>query len=226
MQVQDEIRFSAAPVFSDFSLKTSSLERVRGTLIYAQGDPADAVFYIRQGHVKLTVLSSAGKEAVVSMLGAGTFFGETCLALDSLRSSSAAAVTNCVLTKIAKSEMSRTLKTQPAFSEFFLSQVLCRNMQLEAELADQLCNSCEQRLARILWMLSNGGQNGGSSPAIPRVNQETLAAMVGTTRPRISVLLSKFKKNGLIEYDKGLHVKGALVNVMLRDKKYPEAANF
>jgi CRP/FNR family cyclic AMP-dependent transcriptional regulator len=222
MQVQDEIRFSAAPVFSDFSLKTSSLERVRGTLIYAQGDPGAAVFYIRQGHVKLTVLSSAGKEAVVSMLGTGHFFGETCLALDSLRSASAVAVTNCVLTKIARSEMSRALKTQPAFSEFFLSHVLSRNMQLEAELADQLCNSCEQRLARILWVLSNGGQNGGSSTAMPRVNQETLAAMVGTTRPRISVLLSKFKKNGLIEYDKGLHVKGALVNVMLR----PEAANF
>src|SRR5438034_368820 len=174
--------------------------------IFVQGSPADAVFYIEKGKVKLTVLSARGKEAVVAILGSGDFFGEGSLAGQPLRMATATSMTECSILRVNKETMIRTLHDEHAFSELFMSYLLSRNTRIEEDLVDQLFNSSEKRLARILLLLTRFGKEGQHELVVPRVSQETLAEMVGTTRSRVSFFMNKFRKLGLIDYNGGLHV--------------------
>ena len=189
-------------------------------IIFRQGDPADAIFYLRQGKVKLTVTSQQGKEAIVAILGAGEFFGEGCLAGQSLRVSTAIALADCTCARIEKARMARMLHEQHAVSELFVTHLLSRNIRYEEDLVDQLFNSSEKRLARILLLLAHFGKEGRSEAVLPRINQENLAQMVGTTRSRVSHFMNKFKKLGFVDYDGssgGLTVHSSLLSVILRD---------
>jgi CRP-like cAMP-binding protein len=186
--------------------------------IFRQGQPADSLFYLRRGKVKLSVTSQQGKEAIVAILSAGEFLGEGCLAGQPLRMATAVAMTNCTLDKIEKSLMAQKLHEQHDISELFVKHLLSRNIRYEADLVDQLFNSSEKRLARILLLLSHFGKESRAEPVIPRVNQDTLAQMVGTTRSRISHFMNRFREHGLIDYnDAGLTVHSGLLNVVLHD---------
>ena len=186
-------------------------------VIFSQGDPADAVFYIQKGKIKIVVTSKRGKQAVVSVLGAGEFFGDGCLAGQPLRLATAIAVSECTTTRIEKAEMVRVLHDQPEFSEMFMAHLLTRNTRAEADLVDQLFNSSEKRLARTLLLLANYGKEREPEPISTRITQETLADMIGTTRSRVSVFMNKFRKLGLIEYNGHLKVNSALLNVVLHE---------
>jgi CRP/FNR family transcriptional regulator, cyclic AMP receptor protein len=185
--------------------------------IFAQGDAADSVFYIQDGQVKLSVISELGKEAVVALHGKENFFGEGCLSGQSLRLASAAAMTDCVIMRLDKTAIVRVLHEQPKFSEMFLSYILARNARVEADLVDQLFNSSEKRLARLLLLMANFGKEGRPEPVIAKVSQETLAEMVGTTRSRVSHFMNKFRKLGFIEYNGDLEIHNSLLNVILHD---------
>ena len=187
----------------------------KNQVIFAQGDPADAVFYLERGQVKLAVLSKAGKSAIVAMLGPGDFFGEGCLAGQPLRMASASAMTDVSLVRIARQAMTRLLHERSAFSERFMAHLLARNVRFEEDLVDQLFNSSEKRLARVLLLLARFGKEGTTEPVIPKISQEVLAEMVGTTRPRISGFMNKFRKLGFIDYNGGLHIHSSLLNVLL-----------
>lgn len=186
-------------------------------VIFAQGDPADSVFYIQEGSVKLAVVSPSGKEAVVGLLSDGFFFGEGCLAAQPLRMASAVAMSDCSIVEVKKSVMIRILHDEPEFSEMFIAHLLTRNIRIEEDLIDQLFNSSEKRLARILLLLANFGKDSRPEEVIPQISQETLAEMVGTTRSRVSFFLNKFRKLGFIEYNGGMHVHTSLLNVILHD---------
>ncbi len=179
--------------------------------------PADAVFYIEKGKVKLTVLSTRGKEAVVAILGSGDFFGEGCLAGQPLRMATATAMTECSILRLQKETMVRMLHNEPALSELFMAYLLSRNVRIEEDLVDQLFNSSEKRLARILLLLTRFGKDGQHEPVVPKISQETLAEMVGTTRSRVSFFMNKFRKLGFIEYNGGLNVHSSLLNIVLHD---------
>lgn len=183
--------------------------------IFAQGDPADAVFYIERGQVKLTVVSPRGRSAVVAMLDPGDFFGEGCLAGQAVRMATAAAVTDVSVVRIAREAMIRLLHERSAFAERFMAHLLARNVRVEEDLVDQLFNSSEKRLARVLLLLSRFGKEGTSEPVVLNISQEVLAEMVGTTRPRISGFMNKFRKLGFVEYNGGLHIHSSLLNVLL-----------
>ena len=185
--------------------------------IFAQGDAADSVFYIQDGQVKLSVISELGKEAVVALHGKENFFGEGCLSGQSLRLASAAAMTDCVIMRLDKTAIVRVLHEQPKFSEMFLSYILARNARVEADLVDQLFNSSEKRLARLLLLMANFGKEGRPEPVIAKVSQETLAEMVGTTRSRVSFFMNKFRKLGFIDYNGDLEIHNSLLNVILHD---------
>jgi CRP-like cAMP-binding protein len=186
--------------------------------IFRQGQPADSLFYLRRGKVKLSVTSHQGKEAIVAILSAGEFLGEGCLAGQPVRMATAVAMTNCTLDKIDKSLMAQKLHEQHDISELFVKHLLTRNIRYEADLVDQLFNSSEKRLARILLLLSHFGKESRAEPVIPRVNQDTLAQMVGTTRSRISHFMNRFREHGFIEYDDaGLTVNSGLLSVVLHD---------
>ena len=187
--------------------------------IFLQGDPADSVFYLRKGKVKLSVISPEGKEAIVALLGAGDFFGEGCLAGQPLRISTAIAVMDCTLMRIAKQAMTRMLHEQHDMSELFVRHLLSRNIRFEGDLVDQLFNSSEKRLARILLLLSHFGKESRAETVLPRINQESLAQMVGTTRSRVSHFMNKFKKHGFIEYNNSgnITVNNGLLSVVLHD---------
>jgi CRP-like cAMP-binding protein len=189
-------------------------------LVFSQGDPSDAIFYIQKGKIKLTVVSTQGKEAVVAIVGAADFFGEGCLTGQLLRSATATALSECSIVRLEKKATIRVLHEEPAFSELFLSYILSRNMRLEEDLVDQLFNSSEKRLARVLLLMANFGKEGKPEPVIPKISQETLAEMVGTTRSRVSFFMNKFRKLGLIQYNgtmEGLEVHSSLLNVVLHD---------
>ena len=188
-----------------------------GGIVFAQGAPANSVFYLQDGGVKLSVLSSAGKEAVVAMLGPGDFLGEGCLAGQPLRMGTAKAVMRTALLRIPKRDMIRMLHEHPAFSDRFLSHMLTRNIRIEEDLIDQLFNSSEKRLARTLLLLARYGKEDTTQRVLPKLSQETLAEMVGTTRSRVNFFMNKFRKLGLIEYNGGLKVKGSLLSVVLHD---------
>lgn len=188
-----------------------------GNGIFAQGDPGNAVFYIQEGRVKLTVVSRQGKEAVIGILGAGDFFGEGCLAGQSRRMSSAAAMSECSIMRLEKTALMRVIREEPDFAEMFLMHVLSRNIRFEADLVDQLFNSSEKRLARVLLLLANFGKAGEPQTVIPKISQETLAEIIGTTRSRVSFFMNRFRKMGFIDYNGGLEVHSSLLNVVLHD---------
>lgn len=188
-----------------------------GDVIFAQDDPADAVFYIQSGDIKIVVTSEQGKEAVVGILRPGEFFGEGCLISQPTRLASAVAVSACEVTCVEKAEMLRLLHAEQDFSEFFMEHLLTRNGRIEADLVDQLFNSSEKRLARTLLLLASFGKDGAPQPITAKVSQETLAAIVGTTRSRISFFMNKFRRLGFIEYNGHLEVHSSLLTVLLRD---------
>jgi CRP-like cAMP-binding protein len=190
---------------------------IKNQRVFSQGDPADAIFYIQTGKVKLTVVSKQGKEAVVAILGAQDFFGEGCLAGQPLRMASAAAMSECSIMRLEKASVLRMLRDQAGFSELFLHYLLSRNIRIEEDLVDQLFNSSEKRLARVLLLLANFGKEGKVEPVIPKISQETLAEIVGTTRSRVSFFMNRFRKLGFIEYNGGLEVHSSLLNVVLHD---------
>src|SRR5438876_8596837 len=186
-------------------------------IVYTQGESADAVFYIRSGKVKSTVVSEQGKEAVVALLGTGDFFGEGCLTGQPLRLATVSAMTECVIVRIAKADITRVIHDEPAFAELFIAHLLARNSRVEEDLVDQLFNSSEKRLARILLLLANFGKEGRPEPVVPKISQEMLAEMVGTTRSRISHFMNKFRKLGFLDYNGRLEVHSSLLHVVLHD---------
>ena len=188
-----------------------------GAAIFAQGAQANAVFYVQEGGVKLAVLSSAGKEAVVAILGPGDFFGEGCLAGQPLRMGTAKAVMRTELLRIPKSDMVRLLHENPEFSDRFIGHMLTRNIRIEEDLVDQLFNSSEKRLARTLLLLARYGREDATHRVLPKLSQETLAEMVGTTRSRVNFFMNKFRKLGFIEYNGGLKVHNSLLTIVLHD---------
>jgi CRP-like cAMP-binding protein len=185
--------------------------------IFVQGDQANAVFYIKKGKVKLTVVSKQGKEAVVAILGVGDFFGEGCLKAQAFRMSTAIAMSECSVMSLEKPVVVRLLHEEPAFAELFVAHLLSRNIQIEEDLVDQLFNNSEKRLARVLLMLANFGKEGKPETLIPKISQETLAEIIGTTRSRVSFFMNRFRKFGFIDYDGGLEVHSSLLNVVLHD---------
>ena len=186
--------------------------------VFAQGDAADAVFYIESGKIKLTVVSKSGKEAVIAILAEGSFFGEGCLAGQTLRISTARAVTRSILIRVPQSVMLERLHGEPAFAERFLAFMLARNVRMEADLVDHLFNSSEKRLARLLLLMANFGQESKPIPLIAKMSQETLADMIGTTRSRVSFFLNRFRELGFIDYDgDGMQVNSSLISVVLHD---------
>ena len=186
-------------------------------VIFSQGDAADAVFYIQAGKVKLTVVSQQGKEAVVAILEEGAFLGESCLAGQTIRTAAATALEDSTIVRIGKDAMIRVLHQEPTFAELFMAYLLTHTIRIEEDLVDQLFNSSEKRLARILLLLAHFGKEGKPEAVIPKISQETLAEMVGTTRSRVSFFMNKFRKLGYIYYNKVLHVHSSLLNVVLHD---------
>src|SRR3990172_4074682 len=189
----------------------------RKQIIFAQGDPADAVFYVQKGRVKLTVVSKQGKEAIVALLGADEFFGEGCLAGQPLRMSTATANEDTTVVRLRKKAMVRRLHTDPRFSDLFTTYLLSRNIRYEEDLVDHLFNSSEKRLARVLLLLAHFGKEGRPESVIPRISQETLTGMIGTTRSRVSHFMNKFRKLGFVDYNGGMRVHSSLLNIVLYD---------
>jgi CRP-like cAMP-binding protein len=185
--------------------------------IFAQGDAADAVFYLQKGKVRLTVVSKGGKEATIGILGEGDFFGEGSLAGQFVRMSSATTMTDCAVMRIDKKAMMEALHREHEFSDLFVAYLLGRNIRYEADLVDQLFNSSEKRLARILLLLAHFGKEGKPETVIPKISQEMLAEMIGTTRSRVSFFMNRFRKLGFIHYNGGLQVHSSLLNVVLHD---------
>lgn len=188
--------------------------------IFRQGDPADSVFYIQDGEVKVCVTSEQGKEAIVALHGNGDFFGEGCLTGQPLRLATVAAMSDCVIMRLDKAAIVQVLHEQPKFAEMFMSYLLARNARVEEDLVDQLFNSSEKRLARVLLLMANFGKEGRPEPIIAKVSQEMLAEMIGTTRSRVSTFMNKFRKLGFIEYNGGLAVHNSLLNVVLHDNPH------
>jgi len=185
--------------------------------IFAQGDPSDAVFYIKEGKVKLTVVSKNGKEATIGILSKGDFFGEGCLTGQPLRMCTAIALTDCSVMRIEKKAMMEVIHREHSFSDMFVAYLLTRNIRYEEDLVDQLFNSSEKRLARILLLLAHFGKDGKPEVAIPHISQETLAEMVGTTRSRVNLFMNRFRKLGFVHYDGELEVHSSLLNIVLHD---------
>ncbi len=191
----------------------------RKHLIFAQGDVADSVCYIKKGKIKVTVVSKQGKEAIVAILGADEFLGEGCLIGQPKRLATATAMTDCQVMRVDKAEILNVLRDEPAFSKMFISHILARNARVEEDLVDQLFNSTEKRLARILLLLANFGKEGRPEPIIAKISQETLAEMIGTTRSRVSHFMNKFRKMGFIDYNGHLEVHSSLLSVVLNDQR-------
>jgi len=196
--------------------KTSLISPKKHT-IFSQGDAAEAVFYIQAGKVKLTVVSKQGKEAVVAILERGAFFGESCLAGQVIRTATASAVEDSTIVRIDKDAMIRVLHEEPTFAELFMAYLLEHTIRIQEDLVDQLFNSSEKRLARVLLLLAHFGKEGKPETVIAKISQETLAEMIGTTRSRVSFFMNKFRKLGFIEYNGELHVHSSLLNVVLHD---------
>jgi CRP/FNR family transcriptional regulator, cyclic AMP receptor protein len=188
--------------------------------VFSQGDPGDAVFYIQEGKVKVCVVSEQGKEAVVALHGSGNFFGESCLNGHPLRMATVVTMTECVIMRLEKAAIVRVLLDEPKFSEMFMAYLLSRNSRVEEDLVDQLFNSSEKRLARVLLLMANFGKEGKPETVIAKISQETLAEMVGTTRSRVSKFMNKFRKLGFIEYNGTLEVHNSLLNVVLHDNPH------
>src|ERR1700730_16375777 len=215
-----ELPFDLEAFLSEAGRGTTKSTYEQDKVIFSQGEAADSIFYISKGKVKLTVHSEHGKEAVVAILGSGDFCGEGCLAAQPRRMATAAAMTECLITRLDKGAMIRVLHDQPEFSEKFMSHLLTRNIRVEADLVDQLFNSSEKRLARMLLILAKFGKEGKPEPVIAKVSQEMLAEMIGTTRSRVSFFMNKFRKLGLIDYNGHLEIHSSLLNVVLHDEPH------
>jgi CRP/FNR family cyclic AMP-dependent transcriptional regulator len=210
-------RFNAQEFLDSAGVKRTIVAHPRGGRIFSQGDPATDVLYIQDGGVRLSVVSKTGREAVIAMLGPGEFFGEGCLAGQSVRMGTATAITPSTVLSIEKQQMVRLLHEQPDLSDRFLSHVLTRNIRIEEDLVDQLFNSSEKRLARALLLLARYGKDDTPVRTIPKLSQEILAEMVGTTRSRVNFFMNKFRKLGFIEYNGGVEIKKSLLSVVLHD---------
>ncbi len=214
---QKQLNFDPDTFLSTIDEGRKALHVGKKQTVFAQGDPTDAVFYIQKGKIKLTVISSNGKEATIGILGEGDFFGEGCLAGQKLRMGSATAITHSDILRIEKKVMMEALHREHKMSDMFIAYLLGRNIRYEEDLVDQLFNSSEKRLARILLLLAQFGKEGVPQTVIPEISQATLAEMVGTTRPRVNFFLNRFRKLGFIHYDGGLQVHSSLLNVVLHD---------
>jgi CRP-like cAMP-binding protein len=200
-----------------------SIDRYREQkIVFSQGDPADAIFYIQNGKVKVTVLSEQGKEAVVAIHGADEFFGEGCLAGQMHRIATAVTMMESVIVRLERAAVVRVIHEEPAFSELFVAYLLSRTIRVEADLVDQLFNSSEKRLARVLLLLANFGKEGKPEPIIAKISQETLAEMIGTTRSRVNFFMNKFRKMGFIDYNGHIEVHSSLLNIVLHDQSHIE----
>ena len=216
---KNESTFDPAVFLAHAGLGRRIVEIKDGESFFTQGDPADSVFYLRHGRAKLTVVSQAGKEATITLLGAGDFVGEAALAaVPGLRLSTATAINNCTALKITRDEMIRVMHQEHEFSDLFLKFLLERSMRTQADLVDQLFNSSEKRLARILLLMAEFGKPGDRETSIPPVTQETLAEMIGTTRSRVSFFMNRFRKLGFISYNGRIQVHKSLLNVVLLDQ--------
>jgi CRP/FNR family transcriptional regulator, cyclic AMP receptor protein len=191
---------------------------LKDEFVFTQGEPADSVFYIQSVKVKKTIVSEQGKEAVIALLGTGDFVGEGCLTGEPLRLATVSAMMECVIVRISKADITRVIHEEPAFAELFIAHLLARNLRVEEDLVDQLLNSSEKRLARVLLLLSSFGKEGRPEPIIAKISQETLAEMIGTTRARVSFFMNKFRQLGLIDYNGHSEVHSSLLNVVLHDK--------
>ncbi len=210
-------KFDAQAFLDSAGVDRRVVEYRRGDVVFAQGDPGDHVLYIQRGGVKLSVLSKAGRQAVVAMLGPGEFFGEGCLAGQGLRMGSATATTPSTILVVDREQMARLLHEEHALSDRFIAHILARNMRIEEDLIDQLFNSSEKRLARTLLLLARYGRPNRPLRAVPPISQETLAEMIGTTRSRVNFFMKKFQRLGFIDYSAGLKVNNSLLTVVLHD---------
>ncbi len=217
IKLTGKIVFNAQAFLDSAGVSRKIVEYRRAEKIYAQGDPATSVMYIQTGGVKLSVVNEVGKEAVVAILGPGDFFGEGCLAAQDIRMGTATAITPTAVLVIEKDEMMRVLHTEHALSDRFLSYMLSRNIRIEEDLVDQLFNSSEKRLARTLLLLARYGKEAQPQKLLPKVSQEMLAGMIGTTRSRVSFFMNKFRKLGFIHYNGGLQVHNSLLSVVLHE---------
>jgi len=195
----------------------------KNDVVFFQGDPADAVFYVQKGKLKITVVSERGKEAVASLLGPDEFFGEACMAGQARRLVTVSAMTDATVMRIEKPEMVRLVQEQPDFSQMFMTHILNRTIRVEADLIDQLFNSSERRLARLLLLLANYGNEGRPEPIIAKISQETLAEMIGTTRSRVSFFMNRFRKLGFISYNGHIEVHKSLLNLVLHEQPHIKA---
>jgi len=189
-------------------------------IVFSQGDPADAVYYVQKGKLKVTVVSDRGKEAVAALVSPGEFFGEACMAGQLKRLVTVSAMTDAVVVRIGKLEMSGLIREQPGFSQIFTTHILNRTIRVEADLIDQLFNSSERRLARLLLLLANYGNEGKPEPIIAKISQETLAEMIGTTRSRVSFFMNRFRKLGFISYNGHIEVHKSLLNLVLHEQPH------
>jgi CRP/FNR family transcriptional regulator, cyclic AMP receptor protein len=212
------INFDPKDFLAKVGVGKTIVEFHKNQKVFSQGDVADTVFYIQSGQVKLTVISEQGKEAVVAILEPVQFFGESCMNGHLIRIATTTAMEDCVITVITKAAMITALHDEPTFSELFMAYLLTRNSRIEEDLIDQLFNSSEKRLARLLLLLANFGKEGSPQPISPNISQETLAEMIGTTRSRVSHFLNKFRRLGLIDYNGHIEVRSSLMDAVLRDK--------
>ncbi len=210
--------FDAEAFLARAGLGRKILSLKKDAVAYAQGDPADAIFYVQKGRLKVTVTSAQGKEATIALVGAGEFLGENCMiSAHPVRLATASAMTECALLRISKTEMVRALNQEHAFSNVFVSYLLTRNARMQADLVDQLFNSSEKRLARILLLLAQFGKESKPETVVAKISQETLADMIGTTRSRVSFFMNRFRKLGFIEYNGEIRVHNSLLNIFLQE---------
>jgi CRP/FNR family cyclic AMP-dependent transcriptional regulator len=228
MTSKDRPSFSPKSFLAEANGGRHIVEYRKDQIVFSQGESADAVFYIQKGQVKVTVLSEQGKEAIVALQGPDEFLGEGCLNGQRKRLATATAMTECAIMRVERTEMLRVLRDEPAFSEMFISHILARNARVEEDLVDQLFNSTEKRLARLLLLLANFGKEGRPEPIVAKISQETLAEMIGTTRSRVSHFMNKFRQLGFIEYNGHLEVHSSLLSVVLSEQSRsvkPEASS-
>jgi CRP/FNR family transcriptional regulator, cyclic AMP receptor protein len=216
-KTRDVRRFDPALFFETAAQGRTISKHRKAEIIFSQGDDADAVFYIKKGKIKVTVVSKQGKEAVVAILGTDEFVGEGCLIGQPKRLATASAMSDCVTMRVDKTEIQRLLQDEPTFSQMFVSHILARVSRVEEDLVDQLFNSTEKRLARLLLLLANFGKEGRPEPLMAKITQETLAEMVGTTRSRVSHFMNKFRQAGFIDYNGHLEVHSSLLSVVLAE---------
>jgi CRP/FNR family transcriptional regulator, cyclic AMP receptor protein len=214
----DQVAFDPREFLAKVGEGKTIVEYRKDDVVFAQGDAADAIYYIQKGRLKVVVISEQGKEAVVGMLEPGQFFGEGCMNGHALRIATTTAMEACLVTAINKAAMLAALHNEPKFSELFMAHLLTRNSRIEEDLIDQLFNSSEKRLARLLLLLANFGKEGSPQPISPNISQETLAEMIGTTRSRVSFFMNKFRKLGFISYNGKIEVHSSLLNAVLYDK--------